>query len=109
MLVAGEATEKTDTSRQCAGQRGGGEGGPVCIVFHVSPRVEVQAPYHLLADIGNMGVAAEAVRVYIIQAVYTVLAYADGSEAGYFRVSFVSVRINCQAMCLVRGHFSLTV
>ena len=102
MLVAGEASGKTEGSRQVAGQRGGVEGEPVGIAFHAAPRVEMQAPYHLPAAVGDVRVAAQAVGVHVVHAVHTVAAHADGGEGGYLRVSHVSARIiPAQGFCRV--------
>ena len=90
MLVTSKTSGKAEGSRQIAGQRGGVEGEPVGIAFHAAPRVEMQAADHLLISVGDVRVAAEAVGVYVVHAVHTVAAHADGGEAVCLRVSHVS-------------------
>lgn len=109
VLVAGEASGKAEGSRQVAGQCGGVEHLPISIVFHITPWVEMDIADYPLAAVGDVRVAAQTVGVDIVHAIHTVAVHADGGEAVYLRVSHGSARIFCQAICLVREHFSLTM
>ena len=90
VLVTGETTGKTESSRQVARQRGTVEGAPVGVGLHVAPRVEMEIANHLFVGIGDVRVAAQAVGMHIVHAIDTVAAHADGGEAVCLRVSHVS-------------------
>ena len=109
VLVAGETSGKAEGSRQVAGQCGGVEYLPISIAFHITPWVEMDIADYPLAAVGDVCVAAEAVGMHIVHTIHTVAVHTDGGEAVYLRVSHGSARIFCQAICLVREHFSLTM
>ena len=81
VLVAGEATGKTEGACE-RNRRILHKVLPIRIAFHIPPRIEVQRTYHVPAAVGDVCVAAEAVGVYIVHAVHTVAAHANGGEAG---------------------------